>query len=386
MRAFVFTNPALTRPAGRFVWLGMNTEKASNASLLKKFPVSAYPTYFIVDSNDETVALRWVGGASVTQILHWLDDGQATIARKHAPPTSDADRALAEADRLYGAGDNAAAASAYGKALAAAPAAWKPYPRAIESSLYALTRIDSCADVVTLAQQAWPRLRHTPSAADVAGSGLDCAVELPATDPRRAEAIATFEAATREVLADPKQVLSGDDRSGLYISLLGARKDAQDAAGATKVAGEWAECLDREAAKAKTPGARSVYDPHRLSAYIELGQPERAIPMLEASQRAMPDDYNPPARLAIAYRAMKKWDQGLAASDRAMALAYGPRKLGFFTVRTDLYLGKADTTAAVRTLEWALAYNDSLPEVQRSANSAAAFKKRLGALKPAAHL
>jgi hypothetical protein len=35
---------------------------------------------------------------------------------------------------------------------------------------------------------------------------------------------------------------------------------------------------------------------------------------------------------------------------------------------------------------WALAYNDSLPEVQRSANSAAAFKKRLGALKPAAHL
>jgi len=43
--------------------------------------------------------------------------------------------------------------------------------------------------------------------------------------------------------------------------------------------------------------------------------------MLEQSQREMPDDYNPSARLAIAYRAMKKWPEALAASDRALSMA-----------------------------------------------------------------
>ena len=50
--------------------------------------------------------------------------------------------------------------------------------------------------------------------------------------------------------------------------------------------------------------------------------------MLQASERDLPDDYNPPARLATAYKAMRRWDEALAASDRALAKAYGPRKLG----------------------------------------------------------
>ena len=45
--------------------------------------------------------------------------------------------------------------------------------------------------------------------------------------------------------------------------------------------------------------------------YLELGQPERALPMLQASERDLPDDYNPPARLAVAYKAMKRWDEAI---------------------------------------------------------------------------
>ena len=59
--------------------------------------------------------------------------------------------------------------------------------------------------------------------------------------------------------------------------------------------------------------------------------------MLEASERDFPDDYNPPARLALAYRAMKKYDEALAASDRALARAYGPRKLVILQARADIY-------------------------------------------------
>src|SRR5262249_24400082 len=125
--------------------------------------------------------------------------------------------------------------------------------------------------------------------------------------------------------------------------------------------------------------ARAVFDSHRLAAYVELGEAQRAIPMLEQSERDFPEDYNPPARLAVAYRAMKRWDEGLAASDRAMEKAYGPRKIGMFQVRADLYAGKGDAAAARRTLEEGVAYAESLPAPQQNARTIAALKKKLEA-------
>jgi tetratricopeptide (TPR) repeat protein len=116
---------------------------------------------------------------------------------------------------------------------------------------------------------------------------------------------------------------------------------------------------------------------------MELGEPERAIPMLEASERELPDDYNPPARLAVAYKAMKKWDDALAASDRAMAKVYGPRKLGVYSTRADLFAGRGDTTAARKTLEEAIEYAEALPPGHRSEGTIAGLKKKLEGLSPA---
>ncbi len=185
----------------------------------------------------------------------------------------------------------------------------------------------------------------------------------------------------REVLADAALAIADDDRSGLYISLLDARQQAGDSLGARQVALDWAAFLEGAAAKASTAEQRAVFDPHRLSAYLELGQPERAVPMLEASEKDLPEDYNPPARLVAAYRAMKKWDEALAASDRALAKVYGPRKLGIYSARADILSGKGDRDGARRTLEAALAYADSLPAEQRSEGTLAALRKKLEALK-----
>jgi hypothetical protein len=168
---------------------------------------------------------------------------------------------------------------------------------------------------------------------------------------------------------------------GVYISLLDARQQAGDSLGARQVALDWAAFLEGAAAKASTAEQRAVFDPHRLSAYLELGQPERAVPMLEASEKDLPEDYNPPARLVAAYRAMKKWDEALAASDRALAKVYGPRKLGIYSARADILSGKGDRDGARRTLEAALAYADSLPAEQRSEGTLAALRKKLEALK-----
>ena len=385
MRAYVFTDKSLTRQAGRFVWLAIDSEKSSNAALTKRLGVQALPTYFIVDPTDEHVALRWVGGATAAQLQKILDDGHAAVATssstRRPAAASPADQALARADRLYGASEFAGAVQAYQQALAAAPAGWPGDARTVESLMYALSQTDQPEVLVRLARAAYPRLKHTPSAANVAGSGLDAALRLPDTLAERKRWVAEFEAYCRSVLADRSLTLAGDDRSALYIALLDARHDVKDDAGAKQVAQAWASMLEGEAARAKTPDARAVYDSHRLGAYLELGQPERAIPMLEASERDLPGDYNPPARLAVAYRAMKHWSEALAASDRAFAKAYGPRQLGMYQVRADIYVGLADSVAARRTLENAIAFADSLPPGQRSERTLATLRKKLDGLK-----
>jgi predicted Zn-dependent protease len=141
--------------------------------------------------------------------------------------------------------------------------------------------------------------------------------------------------------------------------------------------------LESAAARARTPEQRTVFDSHRLSAYLELGEPARAVPMLEQSRRDFPDDYNPWARLASAYRAMKRWDEARAASDSALARAYSPRRLLILQNRADIEAGRGDSLAWRATLERAVAEAEALPEGQRSARTIESLKRRLESAGPA---
>jgi len=373
MKAFVFTDPSLARHAGRYVWLEIDTEKAKNAPFRRKFPVQALPTFFIIDPVDEQVAVRWVGGMNVAQ-LDRLVAGDPLAAKRGGRGI---DARLAHADSVYGAGDNAGAATAYEAVLAEAPAGWPGYARTVEALLYALSQTDAPEKCVTIASAALPRLTGLPASSSAAAYGLDCALSLPATNPDRPKWVAQFEQAGRAVLADTTLAIAADDRSGLYISLLEARTDAHDSTGHHALAHEWAAFLEGAAARARTPEQRAVFDPHRLSAYLELGEPERAVPMLEQTQRDFPDDYNPSARLAVAYQSMKRWPDALKASDAAMAHAYGPRKLRIYDVRADIQAGAGDSTVARRTIEEAIQYAEALPIGQRSDATIASFRKKL---------
>jgi tetratricopeptide (TPR) repeat protein len=379
MRAFVFTDKSLTRHAGRFVWLEIDTEKQQNAALRKRLGVPALPSYFVVDPASERVVLRWVGGFTVAQLERIFEGGLAAVGDQ--ADQSGAGVALARADRAYGEGQDSVAVLGFREALGQAPAGWSQYPRVVESLLFALDRTGDYPAEVELAREAFLRLKGTPSGANVAGSGLGAALALPDSTPGRADLVTAFENGVREVLADTALGIAADDRSGLYIALLDARQDARDEDGAKRVATEWSAFLDGAAARAKSPDQRTVFDSHRLSAYRELGQVARAIPMLEASERDLPGDYNPPARLATAYLWMKRWDEALAASDRALTKAYGPRKLGIYSTRADIFSGKDDREAARRTLEEAIAFADALPPGQRSESAIAGLRKKLEALK-----
>jgi tetratricopeptide (TPR) repeat protein len=377
MRAYVFTDKALQRHAGQFVWLSLDVEKAENAVYKKRYGVDALPMFFVLDPKTEKAALRWVGGATVPQLQKILADGLVAV-RGERRGTAEAPLALA--DRLYGEGSYEKASAAYQRALSKLPPGSSQYGRAIESLLYALQKTEKYSDCAATADEAFPRLERSSSAANVSATGLDCALQMPERDPARANRIAALKGDSERIVAKPRPDIAADDISGVYEVLANERESAKDEAGKRKILQERASFLEAAAARAKTPDARAVFDSHRLGAYLDLGEPERAIPMLQASERDLPDDYNPPARLAVAYRAMKRYDEALAASDRALAKAYGPRKLGILQTRADIYKEKGDTAAARRTIEDAVKLAESLPEGQRSERTIASLKKKLEAM------
>lgn len=377
MKAYVFTDAGLAESAGRFVWLTIDTEKAVNAEFLRQFPLRAYPTYFVIDPRDESVILKWVGGASAPQMAGILRDARAAF---DAPPGAEPEtpaQLLAEADKRHGAGRTEEAAALYERAIDTAPPGWPSRARAAEALLVTWAIAGECAKAAPFAARMLPEAEGTTSVAVVAGVGLDCAIALPQDDPDRAALVARFEEATRRAVNDLSLPIAADDRSGLYISLLTAREAAGDSAGVKEIAADWSAFLDAAAVAAPTPAARAVFDSHRLSAYLELGLPGKAIPMLEQSERDFPDDYNPPARLVAAYKALERWDDALAASDRAVARGYGPRLLGILRTRADILLAKGDVAGARAVLTDAIARANALPEAQRSQRMLSSLEAKL---------
>jgi len=372
MRAYVFTDATLARYAGRFVWLSVDIDNAANAKFISKYQTPGVPTFFVIDPKAEAVTTRYVGGFTVASLKKFLDDN----GRKE---TSPGDQFLVMADRFATEGRHDAAAKEYEEALAVLPKESLRYGRAAEGRVLSLQMSHANQACVDDGLELAYKLAGTVSGANLADMALDCESGLK-PEERKAATFAALEKMVRENVTSTKLDLSGDDRSGYYISLIGAHDAMKDEAGAHKLREEWSAFLEREAARAKTPEERAVYDSHRLSADIELGHPEKAIPMLEQSQKDFPDDYNPPARLSAAYRAMKKWDEAIAAAKRAIPKSQGPRRLTIYRGLADAYVGKGDKEAARATLKEAIAFAEALPEGQRNANTIASLKKKLEAV------
>jgi tetratricopeptide (TPR) repeat protein len=376
MRAFVFTDEALARHAGRFVWLEINTDVPGNAEFLEKYPVENWPTLFIIDPREEKALVRFAGSATVPQLEKLLEDGE----RAYRGGAEGPEALLARGDALYGEGKAAEAAEVLAQALAAAPADWSRRGRALESLLVALwgaKRYEACA---RMALVELPRVPPSPSRANAAGLGLSCALSVPEDAPGVKELRASLEEKAREAIA-PDIAMPADDRSGVYEVLVQAREVAKDEAGTKALAEEWLTFLEGEAARAPTPEQRTVFDSHRMLAASVLGDLMRVVPAIEQSERDLPDDYNPPARLANLYRRLGRLDDALAASSRALAKVRGGRRLRVLSERADIHLARGERDAAVRTLEEALAYAKTLSGAQAPPRMVAPLEKKLAEMK-----
>jgi tetratricopeptide (TPR) repeat protein len=196
----------------------------------------------------------------------------------------------------------------------------------------------------------------------VAATGLACAAELEAAGGR-AEAIRALEPAARSALASPGVL--ADDRSGLFDSLLGARKASGDEKGAKAVAAEWLGWIESESARAPTPMGRSAFDGSRLTAAMALGDVPRVIPALEASARALPDQYFALAYLARGYLEAGRPREAAASAKAAAALAEGPRKVNVLLVEARALRAAGDLGGARAVTDEAIRHGESLPEAVR---------------------
>lgn len=339
LRAYVLDDPGFVARFGRkFVFATIDTEKDRNAAFVAAHPVEAWPTLLVVDPRDGSTLLRWLGAATAEELAVLLDDAAAV----YAGASAGASATLAQASRLLADGKRAEARKVLEAGLSFAGAR-KP---ALVDTLVSVLAKDDPAACVTAATEHLPSLPPGTSRANVAITALGCAREAKLD-------AAPFVTALR-ALAAGEGALLADDRSGVFEALVD-HLEKTDPADAKKVAAAWAAFLEVEAKKAKGPAARAVFDAHRMLAYLALGEPARALPMLAASEADFPDDYNPPARLAKVHLEMGSLDLAKAAIGRALARAYGPRRLRLLALAADVAKARGDLPAEKAALDEAIA-------------------------------
>lgn len=322
MRSYVFPDASLRRFSNRFVWLSLDTERDGNATIVSKLGPRVLPTLYVLDPATERALVAWPGSLTASELAGLLDE-----------------------------------------ALGTAPDGKLKHALEVDAAVTHLQDTKDAAKCTTTAADEAPRLPPGTALADVLRAGMSCADDLPANAPERAR-LAGLVALGDKVAADLTQPILADDRSDLWdyviagYKALGAREHTADV---KRVGAAWAAFLEDQASRATTPAARAVFDAHRLLAYKALGAPERAVPMLQQSEHDFPEDYNPPARLAAAYLAMKRYDDALGAIQRALGHAYGPRKLLLYSTEADVYEGKGDHAGTRQALSDALAYAKTLP-------------------------
>lgn len=382
MEHTVFVDPGLKAVADRFVWLHVDTDKEVNAPVVAKYSVEAWPTFYVISPQDESVQARFVGGSSVNQFRAFLEQGEkGHLEVKATAGKIPADSPLAHmraGDQAAVKGDHVAAASAYEKAIAAAPKDWPRLPEVLVAQIRALHEAeswDACNKLATdAATKVW--VGFTASAADFAYYASQCAAKITDVPTQRLIRGRLIEAINKTLDAE-NSALSVDDRSGSLQILREIALALDDKDGAQLFAVRQRQLLDQA-----TKDARSAYEAMghagpRSEVYVFLGEAESLIPELQKLVDELPKEYDPPYRLAQILTAVGKHDEALAAANKAATLAYGPRRCRVLELIADVHAAKGDKAAAKKALTTAIEAYESLPEGQKAPRTVERLKKQL---------
>lgn len=340
MRAYVLHDPMLAPLSDKYVFAGIDTEREANAPFVKTFPQRAWPTLFVIDPESDKVILKWEGSLAADEILLVLRDVQRIASQGD------------EMANLLGSEVTAEALKAY--------LAKQPEPGVLRDHLVdryvwmecATKKRDACSKEA---------LAQLPKMTDGTTKWTVLANALGSLDNASPEMREKVVAEAEKLLSVPAPRVNGDDVSGVFEALCDFYEHSRQKEKTRALATRWATFLEGEAAKATSAAAKSVYDPHRLLAYLALKEPARAIPMLEESAKAHPNDYNPHARLARVYKELGRNEDALREVAEAKKVGYGPRMLRIAALGADIHEQSGDRAGAKRELEETLAKMGDAP-------------------------
>src|SRR5262249_16005450 len=120
MRA-TLAEPALSRYAGRFVWLELDYDKPVNQPFLKSQGCFYTPTLFVIDPNTASPLASHIGGMTVADLEGFLAVGEKRFRGVHLSP---ADSLLERADILASREEQESAVTEATRALALGGPTW----------------------------------------------------------------------------------------------------------------------------------------------------------------------------------------------------------------------------------------------------------------------
>ena len=171
---------------------------------------------------------------------------------------------------------------------------------------------------------------------------------------------------------------SVDDRSDVQASLAELQKEQGDEKASEATLRKREKLLEDAAAKAPDAETAATFDAHRTDCYVALHELDKAEQMLGEREKQLPDDYNPPARLARVLLEGKKFALAETQVDRALALmTTGPRRVGILGLKARILAAQGKPTESV--LREQLSVLRALPSPQRRPQAEADIEKQLAA-------
>ncbi len=376
MQRFVLSDPGMKPVADAVVWSSIETEREANKAVVEKYPVDVWPTFLIVDPDSETVLGRFLGSGTLQDVRAFVQDGVSAWEAKGKPADA-ATAAQRAGDAARNRGDLKASAAAYGRAVELTRVGDPRRPERLNLYMLALMKTK---DWRTCVQTGLRDAKNAPASAvgsDFLSFSFACAQSLGKEDPDARWMHQVAIARLREILAKPGAPLAADDRSDGLANL----SEMLDAAGkhdeAVKAMEERARVLEKAAAAAPDVTMASTFDAHRMETYLYLKQPAKAERLLAEREKEMPDDYNPPARLARVYLEEKKLAEAEAAVDRALAkMDRGQRRVGILGLKAKILEAEGKPVTAV--LREQLDVLRSLPSTQRQPEMETNLERQLG--------
>jgi tetratricopeptide (TPR) repeat protein len=386
MKHFVLNDPALKRFEKRFVFATVDTEQEQNAAFTGQYAMSVWPTLFIIDPHKGDLLGYWPGAASLRELTGFLTDSWDIHEQRQAG-SMDKSSALGlflQAKRAQAAARHREAAELYGKAVEKAETTWSRRDEALLGWIQSLHRSRQTKLCIDVGLRYGKDVKGAAIPADFTRYFFSCTTG-EANPQRKAQARAAAISRLEQLVASPPPDASADDRADAWEILADAREEMGDKAGARKAHEERLALLEAAAAKAPSPAAAATFDYGRAVSYAALGQRDKAVTMLRARVKQLPDSYEPPARLASVLAQLGRYAEALTALAQALEHAEGPRRLGYLQKKADLQLALKDHAGRVKTLEEEVALWQKLAQRQsgRAAGLAEA-RRRLAAAKRAA--